>query len=142
MSIVLNRAVFNIDLGPVYMEWRTPVKWGRFLLFCVPQSLKTKETSPTRPGSPTPCKQALNFRPPVWSVLRTNGSLKTWLLVRPQVLIILREKKSMALKELILGRDKFLILHERVIKILDFCISFNPLKGTAPDTTAHQNMVY
>ena len=101
MSIVLNRAVFNIDLGPVYMEWGTPVKWGRFLLFCVPQSL-----------------------------------------VRPQVLIILREKKSMALKELILGRDKFLILHERVIKILDFCISFNPLKGTAPDTTALQNMVY
>ena len=52
------------------------------------------------------------------------------------------KKKSMALKELILGRDKFLILHERVIKILDFCISFNPLSGTARDTTAHQNMVY
>ena len=98
MSIVLNRAVVNIDLGPVYMEWGTPVKWGRFLLFCVPQSLKTKETSPTRPGSPTPCKQALNFRPPVWSVLRTNGSLKTWLLVRPQVLIILREKKEYGVK--------------------------------------------
>ena len=41
------------------MEWGTPVKWGRFLLFCVPQSVKTKETNPTRPGSPTPCKQAL-----------------------------------------------------------------------------------
>ena len=26
---------------------------------CVPQSVKTKETNPTRPGSPTPCKQAL-----------------------------------------------------------------------------------
>ena len=24
-------------LGPVYMEWGTPVQWGRFLLFCVPQ---------------------------------------------------------------------------------------------------------
>ena len=32
---------------------------GRFLLFCVPQSVKTKETNPTRPGFPTPCKQAL-----------------------------------------------------------------------------------
>ena len=43
------------------MEWGTPVWWGRFLLFCVPQSVKTKETNPTRPGSPTPCKQALNI---------------------------------------------------------------------------------
>jgi len=41
------------------MEWGTPVKWGRFLLFCVPQRVKTKETNPTRPGSSTPCKQAL-----------------------------------------------------------------------------------
>ena len=41
------------------MEWGTPVKWDRFLLLCVPQSVKTKETNPTRPGSPTPCKQAL-----------------------------------------------------------------------------------
>ena len=24
--------------------------------------MKTKETKPTRPGSPTPCKQALSFR--------------------------------------------------------------------------------
>ena len=31
----------------------------RSRLFCVPQSVKTKETYPTRPGSPTPCKQAL-----------------------------------------------------------------------------------
>ena len=46
-------------LGPVYMEWGTPVWWGKFLLFCVPQSVKTKETNPTRPGSPTPCKRAL-----------------------------------------------------------------------------------
>ena len=42
------------------MEWGTPVKWGKFLLFCVTQSVKTKETNTTRPGSPTPCKQALN----------------------------------------------------------------------------------
>ena len=41
------------------MEWGTPVWWGKFLLFCVPHSVKTKETNPTRPGSPTPCKQAL-----------------------------------------------------------------------------------
>ena len=41
------------------MEWGTPVQWGKFLLFCVPQSVKTKETNPTRPRSPTPCKQAL-----------------------------------------------------------------------------------
>ena len=40
------------------MEWGTPVFWGRFLLFCVPQSVKTKETNTTRPESPTPCKQA------------------------------------------------------------------------------------
>ena len=33
---------------------------GRFLLFCVLQSVKTKETNPTRPGFPTPCKQALS----------------------------------------------------------------------------------
>ena len=52
-----------------------------------------------------------------------------------------KEKKSMALKELVLGRNKFLILDQRVMKILDFCISFNPLRGTARDTTAHQNMV-
>ena len=34
---------------------------GRFLLFCVAQTVKTKETNPTRPGSPTPRKQALNL---------------------------------------------------------------------------------
>ena len=34
------------------MEWGTPVRWGRLLLFCVPQSVKTKETNPTRPGPP------------------------------------------------------------------------------------------
>ena len=49
-----------IDLDPVYMQWGTPVQWGKFLLFCVPQSVKTKETYSTRPGSPTPCKQALS----------------------------------------------------------------------------------
>ena len=39
------------------MEWGTTVKWGWFLLF----SHKTKETYPTRPGSPTPCKQGLKL---------------------------------------------------------------------------------
>ena len=52
------------------MEWETPVQWGRFLLFCVHQSVKTKESNPTRPGSPTPCKQALCLN-------------KTWLDVTP-----------------------------------------------------------
>ena len=52
--------IARLDLDPVYMEWGTPVWWGKFLLFCVHQSVKTKETYPTRPGSPTPCKQALN----------------------------------------------------------------------------------
>ena len=51
----------SVVLDPVYIEWGTPVYWGRFLLFCVPQSVKTKETNPTRPGSPTPCKQALSL---------------------------------------------------------------------------------
>ena len=56
------------------MEWGTPVWWGKFLLFCVPQSVKTKETNPTRPGSPTPCKQALRVRPCVMGV--SNGGIK------------------------------------------------------------------
>ena len=34
---------------------------SKFLLFCVRQSVKTKETNPTRPGSPTPCKQTLRL---------------------------------------------------------------------------------
>ena len=37
----------------------TPVWWGWFLLFSRSGGHKTKETYPTRPGSPTPCKQAL-----------------------------------------------------------------------------------
>ena len=48
------------------MEWGTPVRWGRFLLFCAPQSVKTKETNPTRPASPTPCKQALSLKAHAW----------------------------------------------------------------------------
>ena len=42
------------------MEWGTPVYWGWFLLFSRCGGHKTKETHPTRPGSPTPCKQGLN----------------------------------------------------------------------------------
>ena len=41
------------------MEWRTPVYWGWFLQFSRSEGHKTKETYPTRPGSPTPCKQGL-----------------------------------------------------------------------------------
>ena len=48
------------NLGPVYMEWGTPVWWGWFLLFSRSEGHKTKETYPTRPGSPTPCKQGLS----------------------------------------------------------------------------------
>ena len=36
------------------------MEWRKFLFLCVPQSVKTKETNPTRPGSPTSCKQALS----------------------------------------------------------------------------------
>ena len=36
------------------------LNYARMILYCVPQSVKTKETNPTRPGSPTPCKQALS----------------------------------------------------------------------------------
>ena len=43
-----------------YQHFPSSKGWGRFLLFCVLQSVKTKETNPTRLGSPTPCKQALN----------------------------------------------------------------------------------
>ena len=60
----LNRFTFlkNADnLGPVYMEWGTPVKWGWFLLFSRSGGHKTKETYPTRPGSHTPCKQGLSL---------------------------------------------------------------------------------
>ena len=42
------------------MEWGTPVWWGWFLLFSRSGGHKTKETYPTRPGYPTPCKQGLN----------------------------------------------------------------------------------
>ena len=42
-----------IDYGPVYMEW------GWFLLFSRSGGHKTKETYPTKPGFPTPCKQGL-----------------------------------------------------------------------------------
>ena len=50
-------------LDPVYMEWGTPVYWGRFLLFCVPQNVKTKETNPTRPGSPLNVNRLLIWTP-------------------------------------------------------------------------------
>ena len=52
---------FQEDWDPVYMEWGIPVSWGWILLSCVPKSVKTKETNPTRPGSTTPCKQAISI---------------------------------------------------------------------------------
>ena len=45
------------------MEGGDPGLVGKVSLFCVPQSVKTKETNPIRPGSPTPCKQALSELP-------------------------------------------------------------------------------
>ena len=54
---------FNLQcplLGPLYMEWGTPVWWGWFPLFWRSGGHKTKETYPTKPGSPTPCKQGLS----------------------------------------------------------------------------------
>ena len=51
------------------MEWATPVWWGKFLLFSRSGGHKTKETYPTRPGSPTPCKQGLSAKvSPEWSL--------------------------------------------------------------------------
>ena len=41
------------------MEWGIPVSWGWFLLFQRSEGHKTKETHPTKPGSPIPCKQGL-----------------------------------------------------------------------------------
>ena len=38
-----------------------PVLWGWFLLFSRSGGHKTKETYPTRPGSPTPFKQGLSL---------------------------------------------------------------------------------
>ena len=86
---------FAAGQDPVYMEWGTPVWWGRFLLFCVPQSMKTKETSPTRPGSPTPCKQAL--RPRAVSRLRdeTIKSLRSRNNYSPQFQFILLNKTAL-----------------------------------------------
>ena len=40
----------------------TPVWWGRFLLFCVPQRVKTKETNPTRPGFPLHVNRPLGLK--------------------------------------------------------------------------------
>ena len=53
-----NRGSFWTQIRPCLHGVGDP---GRFLLFCVPQSVKTKETNSTRPGSPTSCKQALSF---------------------------------------------------------------------------------
>ena len=50
-------------------KWGTPVQWGWFLLFSRSGGHKTKETYPTRPGSPTPCKQGLKG-------LKTTGDCK------------------------------------------------------------------
>ena len=43
------------------MEWGTPVQWVWFFLFSSSGGHKTNETYPTKPGSPTPCKQGLSY---------------------------------------------------------------------------------
>ena len=58
-SKYIQESFINMSLGPVYMEWGTQVQWGWFLLFSRSVGHKAKETYPTRPGSPTPCKQGL-----------------------------------------------------------------------------------
>ena len=62
-AISLAKVLYNLQtrFRPCLHGVGNPGLVGRFLLFCVPQSVKTKETNPTRPGSPTPSKQALNL---------------------------------------------------------------------------------
>ena len=56
------------------MEWGIPVQWGWFLLFSYSGGHKTKETYPTNPGSPTPCKQGLrSFWKFLVVVVQNNG---------------------------------------------------------------------
>ena len=64
-------------LGPVYMEWGTPVWWGWFLLFSRSGGHKTKETYPTRPGCPTPCKQGLRvFGTRKWPIIQSHYKIQ------------------------------------------------------------------
>ena len=56
------------------MEWGNPVEWGWFLLFSRSGGHKTKETYPTRLGSPTPCKQGLSLS---FSRFVSSGNLLT-----------------------------------------------------------------
>ena len=52
-------------------------------LFCVPQSVKTKENNPTRPRSPTPCKQALSVsRASSQLIMRVNKPTAAYKLVQ------------------------------------------------------------
>ena len=62
-AISLAKVLYNLQtrFRPCLHGVGNPGLVGRFLFLCVLQSLKTKETNPTRPGSPTPCKQALNL---------------------------------------------------------------------------------
>ena len=61
---------YRSDVIPVYLA-KGPFTWSGgprssgvvFLLFSRSGGHKTKETYPTRPGSPTPCKQGLNLEP-------------------------------------------------------------------------------
>ena len=58
-SCVAYRPAFQ---GLFTWRWGTPVQWGWLLLFSLSGGHKTKENYPTRPGSPTPCKQGLTLQ--------------------------------------------------------------------------------
>ena len=59
------------------------------VLFCVPQSVKAKETNPTRPGYPTPCKQALKF----WWVIPLQPWLSDKFLCLPLKIVSLEVRR-------------------------------------------------
>ena len=58
------------------MEWGTPVYWDWFLLFSRSGGHKTKETYPTRLGSPTPCKQGLRRLPDITNTIDSGQKVK------------------------------------------------------------------
>ena len=63
-------------------------------MFCVPQSVKTKETNPTRPGSPTPCKQALILKQKLAD--NAKSQRRAWYMYRVKTYIINYGKKHNA----------------------------------------------
>ena len=58
-NIATNHAITYTNLLRACLHEVGDHGWGWFLLFSRSGGHKTKETYPTRPGSPTPCKQGL-----------------------------------------------------------------------------------